>query len=99
VEQVIHVTVDVPVVINLQAYPNPTNGDFTVKFSVPASQNVKAAIYDVTGKMVAPLMEGMADGGRLYEWPVNGELMEAGSYVIMVNTDAAVEHKKLVINK
>jgi large repetitive protein len=99
VEQVIHVTVDVPGVIDLQAYPNPTSGDFTVKFSLPASQQVKAAIYDVTGKMVAPLMDGMADGGRLYEWPVNGELMEAGSYVIMVNTNATVEHKKLVISK
>jgi hypothetical protein len=98
-QQVIHVTVDVPAVVNLQAYPNPTSGNFTVKMSVPTSQAVKAAIYDVAGKQVTSFMDGTADGGRLYEWSVAGEQMEAGSYVIMVTTAQGVEHKKLIINK
>ena len=54
-----------------QNYPNPFNPTTTIVVDLPASGNVKMAIYDVTGREIATLMEGFQELGR-YEVTWNG---------------------------
>jgi hypothetical protein len=95
--QVIHVTVEIPQLISVQTYPNPTDGDFTFEFSTPKDAIVYGALYDMTGREVLPLMNGKADGGRLYKFVVNGQKMNAGTYTVMMKVDGEVLRNRVVI--
>jgi predicted nucleic acid-binding Zn ribbon protein len=95
--QVIHVTVEIPQLISVQTYPNPTDGDFTFEFSTPKDAIVYGAVYDMTGREVLPLMNGKADGGRLYKFVVNGQKMNAGTYTVMMKVDGEVLRNRVVI--
>lgn len=54
-----------------QNYPNPFNPTTTIVVDLPASGDVRMAIYDVNGREVATLMEGFQELGR-YEVTWNG---------------------------
>ncbi len=56
------------------AFPNPFNPVTTIAFSVPERQSVNLSIYDVQGKRVATLVDGIVDAGR-HEivWDAKGE--------------------------
>jgi hypothetical protein len=96
--QTIHVIVDVPAFVQVLAYPNPAQGNFTLKMSVPADTEVYGAIYDATGREVVPFFNGKADGGRLYNWSMDSRNFEAGMYTIMVKSGNDVLHERLVIS-
>ncbi|MEZ4800189.1 MAG: T9SS type A sorting domain-containing protein [Flavobacteriales bacterium] len=96
--QVIHVVVEVPVqMAALNAYPNPTNGDFTFEFSNPHNAKAFGAIYDVTGKEVIRLLDGNIDGGRLYKKLINGDKLNAGTYTIMVKVGDEILRNRIII--
>ncbi|MCP4545155.1 MAG: T9SS type A sorting domain-containing protein [bacterium] len=44
-------------------YPNPFNPTTTITFDMPATGKVDLAIYDVTGRRVATLVQGMVEAG------------------------------------
>ncbi len=46
------------------AYPNPFNPATTVAFSVPGAGPVNLAVFDVRGRRVATLVDGVLDPGR-----------------------------------
>ncbi|MFM9985484.1 MAG: T9SS type A sorting domain-containing protein, partial [Flavobacteriales bacterium] len=96
--QTIHVSVEVPGFVQLSAYPNPADQHFTVKFSVASDKEVKGGIFDVTGREVLPIMNGNADGGRLYQWEMDARSLGQGSYMIQMIVDGEVYHQKMIIS-
>jgi flagellar hook assembly protein FlgD len=55
---------DVPARGALQAsFPNPTSGASTISYSLPAEENVQLAMYDLTGRVVARLVQGRVPAG------------------------------------
>ncbi|MBX7052100.1 MAG: T9SS type A sorting domain-containing protein [Flavobacteriales bacterium] len=96
--QTIHVIVDVPAIVHVLAYPNPAHGNFTLKMSVPVDTQVYGAIYDATGRELVPFYNGVAEGGRLYNWSMDARTFESGVYTIMVKAGNDVLHEKLVIS-
>ncbi|MFN0030826.1 MAG: T9SS type A sorting domain-containing protein, partial [Flavobacteriales bacterium] len=97
-QQVIHVTVQVPQQALLSAFPNPADQHFTVKFSTPVDMQVKAAIYDVTGREITAIFNGIADGGRQYEWQIDARTFRAGAYVIAIQSDNEVLRQQMIVN-
>jgi hypothetical protein len=95
--QVIHVVVEVPAMVHMLAYPNPAQQHFTLKFSVPVDQEVFGAIYDLSGRQVLSIYNGVADGGRAYQWDIDAGRFDAGSYTIMMKAGSEVLRERLVI--
>jgi len=46
-----------------QNHPNPFNPNTTIRFYIPQAQNILLEVYDVAGKQVAKLSEGLSEQG------------------------------------
>jgi photosystem II stability/assembly factor-like uncharacterized protein len=53
----------VPRTMTLRAYPNPFNPQATIEFSLPEANRVHLAIYDVSGRLVRTLVDGIRNAG------------------------------------
>lgn len=72
---------ETPVTFNVfQNYPNPFNPSTTIKYQLPKNDVVKIAIYDVTGKEVAVLLNGFKNAGN-YEINWNAKNVSSGLYI------------------
>ena len=60
-------TPELPTAVTLNgSYPNPFNPATTISFSIPSEMNVDVKVYDISGRMVGELMNGIQSQG-LYE--------------------------------
>jgi hypothetical protein len=88
-----------PVVYSLeQNYPNPFNPTTTIKYQIPKSNHVTLKVFDLLGREVATLVDGMLDAGY-YDVNWNAEHFASGIYVYRLQTERFVESKKLILLK
>ncbi len=77
----------------VRARPNPFRDGTTVVGAVPAGSRVTVRIYDVAGRSVRTLHEGVADAGSLeIGWDgtdEGGRTVPSGVYFVRVDTDAS----------
>jgi photosystem II stability/assembly factor-like uncharacterized protein len=83
----------------MQNYPNPTNPRATIKFIVDKTEHATVLVYDVLGKEVAKLFDGIANPGSYYNVEFDGSSLSSGIYFYKVTTDSHSELKKLVLMK
>lgn len=81
-----------------QNYPNPFNPTTTIVYSVPRSAHISIKVYDILGKEVATLFEGMRRVGN-YVVTFNGDGLSSGVHFYRMQADNFVETKKLVLMK
>jgi hypothetical protein len=67
--------------------PNPASGVATVRYSLPAAGPARVVVYDVLGREVAVLTDGLAPAGRGEAALAAGRLAP-GLYVVAVETAA-----------
>ncbi len=70
------------------AYPNPASGGATVPFALPEAADVRIVVYDLLGREVAVLAEGLHEAGR-HEARFEASQLSAGVYVIRAQVVAA----------
>jgi hypothetical protein len=93
-------TDDVPGTFSLfQNYPNPFNPATTIAYSLPHSGHVRIAVYDLRGKRVKVLMDGIQSAGS-YRVCWNGtddqdSPLSAGVYCCRMETDGDTRTVKL----
>ena len=81
--------------VNIAAVPNPFNSEVTINLTLATSEMVDVAVFDITGKQVASLKNGMtAAGTTVLEWKPTG--LSAGVYFVQVRTSNAVLTKKII---
>jgi len=81
-----------------QNYPNPFNPVTTIRFEIPYQQNVELAIYDILGREVKLLYDGIAPAG-LMVIDFNARGFSSGVYIYRLKTDEFISSKKLIILK
>ena len=68
-----------------EAYPNPFNPVTSFEYTMPEDGMVQIAVYDISGRMVAELVDGYQSAGS---YPVTWDAQELSSGVYMVSMTA-----------
>lgn len=78
------------------AYPNPFSGHTTLAFSLPEAGPVRLEIFDVTGRRVAVLEEGVRPAGR-HTIDFRPEGLPSGLYLCRLDTRSGMLVRTLAI--
>jgi hypothetical protein len=83
----------------LTAYPNPFSSTTTIAFSVPKDGRAVIKIYDVTGKEIGVLFDGMAKSGEIRKVEFDGSNYAEGMYFYSITSEEMNQTKKLQLIK
>ncbi len=89
-----------------QNYPNPFNPSTTISYQLPALSSVEGSaprfvtlqVYDVLGKEVATLVNGIQSAG-LHTVRFDGSSLRSGVYFYRIQAGSFVDTKKLILLK
>jgi hypothetical protein len=79
-----------------QNFPNPFNPATMISYSIPSGGRVSLKVYDVLGKEVATLFDGVRPPGS-YSARFDGTGLSSGVYLYRLQSGGLVETRKLVI--
>ncbi|HYV92900.1 MAG TPA: T9SS type A sorting domain-containing protein [Chitinophagales bacterium] len=83
---------------DVSIFPNPFSNSTTISFSLSQVQNVSLKIYDVTGRLVKTLIDGIfEEGENKIEWKATDE--NAGIYFLKMETESHSETMKVSLMK
>ena len=71
--------------ILVEAYPNPFNPTATIAVNLNEAQSVEVALYDLSGRRITTIHQGMLSAGQ-HRLTLNGNNLSVGTYLIRVNT-------------
>jgi hypothetical protein len=85
----------------LPSYPNPFNPSTTIAFEVATGGAARLRVFDLAGRQVASLVDGVVPAGR-HEvvWrgrDAQGRVMPSGTYIVRLETGSSVEAKKVML--
>ena len=82
-------------VVNVNAVPNPFGSEVTINPTMSQPEMAEVSVFDMTGKQVAILKNGMmAAGANVIDWKPAG--LTAGVYFLQVKTNDALLTKKVI---
>ena len=81
-----------------QNYPNPFNPATNITFMLPGAEQVSLQVFDVTGRLVAVLLdERRSAGSHTVSWDASG--MASGVYMYRIMAGGFVKTKPMVLLK
>jgi N-acetyl-anhydromuramyl-L-alanine amidase AmpD len=90
---------DIPIEYSLrQNYPNPFNPATMISFTLPSAGYVKLSVYDMLGREVAVLADGMMQGGT-YQQHFNASHFASGVYYYSLRTGSFVQTRSMLLVK
>ncbi|NOS85164.1 MAG: T9SS type A sorting domain-containing protein [Ignavibacteria bacterium] len=81
-----------------QNYPNPFNPSTTIKFDLPVKELVNIKIFDVMGREVITLHEGLLNAGS-YETSWDASKVTSGTYFCRIAAGDFIETKIMMLIK
>lgn len=81
-----------------QNYPNPFNPATSIRFMLPQDQDVQLHVYDVMGRRMAVLVDGLRTAGT-HEVQVDASEWASGLYLYTLRTSGAVLTGKMTLIK
>jgi hypothetical protein len=88
----------VPHALFIRPFPNPFNPITTIEYAVPGRDLVTLAIFDLTGRRVALLVDGTLNSGT-YRYTFDGSRLPSGIYFARLQGSGFVRTQKLVLLK
>jgi hypothetical protein len=91
----------VPVEFSLSNYPNPFNPSTTIAYNVPQSGSVKIMVFDLLGRNVATLLDGVQQqGNHTVDWNAKDEHgidLPSGVYVAQLQAGKIIRNSKMIL--
>ena len=81
-----------------QNYPNPFNPTTAINYSLAQNAEVELSIYDINGRKIATLIEGMQAAGA-YSLKFNASTMPGGVYIYRLQAGQWSDTKKMLLIK
>ncbi len=81
-----------------QNYPNPFNPLTHIVFDLPQGSNVRLAVYDLTGRKVADLVNGYKEAGR-YSVAFDASRLASGMYVYRLEAGKYSAVRRMLLMK
>lgn len=82
-----------------QNYPNPFNPITKINFELPVNTNVRLAVFDVTGRMIAELVSGKLYTAGYHSIEFNASNLSSGVYFYKLTTNEDNSIRKMVLVK
>tara|TARA_R110000868_G_scaffold383578_4_gene650611 strand:- start:18990 stop:22667 length:3678 start_codon:yes stop_codon:yes gene_type:complete len=82
-----------------QNYPNPFNPSTMIRYGIPESGKVTLEIFDVMGRKVATLINGLVQQAGYHQVEFNASGLASGMYIYQLNTGNTVITRKLTLIK
>jgi photosystem II stability/assembly factor-like uncharacterized protein len=83
-----------------QNFPNPFNPSTKIKFAIPKDGNVSLKVFDITGRQVAVLVNGMNLRAGSMTYDFNGTELASGVYFYSLAVDGnLIATKKMILVK
>ena len=80
----------------MNVYPNPNNGNFTIRLNLPSTENVSLEVYNMVGSKVMEVANGSLSNES---FEVNMPESEGGVYFVRMTVNGTVINKKIVLTK
>ncbi len=81
--------------------PNPGRASTTLRFELPEAERVSLAIYDIGGRRIRTLVDGLRQAGRhdvLWDGRTDaGEPSRVGVYFYRLTTDRAEQNRRMIL--
>lgn len=81
-----------------QNHPNPFNPSTRIEYAVPTPGNLSLRVYDMLGREVAVLVDGMVEAGW-YSLNFNAQNLSSGVYLYRLESSGFAQTLKMVILK
>ena len=81
-----------------QNYPNPFNPSTAIRYGLPASGEVRLVVYDLLGRVVETLVDGVRPAGW-HEVSFGGGALSSGTYLYRLETSDRVITQTMVLLK
>ena len=82
-----------------EAFPNPFNPQTTFTLSVAQSQLVTIGVYDMLGRRVLSVFDGLLESEQTHRFVIDGSSLSSGTYMYRVQGESFSTSKQLVLMK
>jgi hypothetical protein len=82
----------------VQNYPNPANNATTIVYSLNKASNVSLNVFDITGKQVLSLNEGIVNAGQ-HEINIDLSKFNSGVYFYTLQAADQKVSRKMIVNR
>ena len=89
---------EIPTSFELDNYPNPFNPSTTMKLSIPEQSEVRVAVYDIVGRQVQQLVDGVLTAG-VHEVIFEAGELPSGIYLIRMLTPVGTFTHEVLLTK
>jgi hypothetical protein len=85
-------------IVLAQNYPNPFNPSTRIEFAIPQSEQVELKVFDMTGREVMTLVDGLKAAGT-YTVTFSGETWASGMYIYRLKAGDQQFVRRMVLLK
>lgn len=76
-----------------QNYPNPFNPSTTISYSLPANSNVGITVYDINGRKVAEVLNGVSQTAGSHDISFDASNLASGVYLYRINAVSTSQNR------
>lgn len=91
-----------PALINHQSliiFPNPSSGEFTIKYEVKKKTKIQLEIYDMSGSLIQTIIKPQIQHSGIYQVPVSIPGLQEGIYFCQLHIGNEIKTERIVIAK